>query len=209
MRIVFLSDTHGQHHHVGIPDGDMIVHAGDISSRGEPEEVRDFLDWFSGLPHPHKVFVGGNHDFFLEDHDAQFRKFLPPNCVYLLNEAQTVAGIRIWGSPITPWFMDWAFNRDRGPEILDYWKNIPGDTELLITHGPPYGILDRTFFGAPVGCTELLESVQQIRPKIHVFGHIHESYGQFEQDGTLFLNVSILNRRYEVAHKPVVIEWKA
>lgn len=208
MRIVFISDTHGQHDRITVPEGDMLIHAGDISSHGRVEEVCSFLEWFAGQPHPHKVFVGGNHDFCLEERGEAFREAVPEGCTYLLNNAAEVGGIKLWGSPVTPWFMDWAFNVDRGEPIRGVWSRIPDDTELLITHGPPYSILDRTFFGEPVGCEELLPAVKKIRPRVHVFGHIHEAYGQCEIDGTLFINCSVLDKRYHVANKAVVMEWK-
>lgn len=207
MQIVFISDTHGKHDQIAVPQGDILIHAGDICSTGTREEAEAFLEWFAGQPHPQKVFVGGNHDFYLEEKDETFRATVPPGCTYLYNDSVKVAGIKMWGSPLTPWFMDWAFNIDRGDPIRSYWDGIPADTELLITHGPPYGILDRTFFGAAVGCEELLEVVHAIRPRVHVFGHIHEAYGQFEKDGTLYINASVLDKRYHIAHKPVVVNW--
>ena len=207
MKILFISDTHGKHHKLSVPEADLLIHAGDLSSRGTQEELRSFLDWFSALPHRHKVFVGGNHDFLLERQPGVFLEMVPANCIYLFNSSTEIEGIRIWGSPLTPWFFDWAFNRRRGGDIRRYWDRIPAGTDILVTHGPPAGILGKTARGDRAGCEDLLAVVQQIRPKIHVFGHIHEAYGQLRQDGTHFINASNLDLRYQVAHAPVGVEW--
>lgn len=209
MRIVFLSDTHTHHHECSVPEGDMVVHAGDFSYRGQADEVAGFFDWFACLPHQYKVFVAGNHDFMAERAPALFRSMLPGNLIYLEDSGIDIEGIRIWGSPIQPWFFDWAFNRQRGPEIRKHWDLIPADTDLLITHGPPYGILDRVVRdGKLVGCADLLEKVLAVQPRVHVFGHIHEAYGQLEQAGTLFLNASVLDEHYRLVNKPIVLDWK-
>jgi Icc-related predicted phosphoesterase len=208
MKLIFISDTHGKHHDIQLPEGDILIHAGDLSSRGQAAELQDFLDWFSTRPHTHKIFVGGNHDFMLERSPKAFAQLIPPNCTYLRNEAVVCEGIRIWGSPITPWFYDWAFNRRRGQDIRRYWDRIPDDTDLLVTHGPPLGILDQTARGESVGCEDLLHAIQRIRPRIHVFGHIHEAYGQEEREGTLYLNASNLNLAYQAVNPPIAIDWK-
>lgn len=207
MTITFISDTHGKHDQLKLTGGDMLIHAGDISSMGTVEEVTDFLAWFAKQPYEHKVFIGGNHDFLLEKQPELFQTLIPPNCTYLENESRTIAGIKIWGSPITPWFFDWAFNRKRGEEIGQYWEAIPTDTDILITHGPPHHILDRTQRGDYAGCADLLARVQIVKPTIHVFGHIHEAYGMVKKDYTTFINASNLNLRYQLVNQPVVIEW--
>lgn len=207
MKIAFISDTHSKHTEVTLPQADMLIHAGDISSRGRPAEVREFLNWFSALPYSHKIFVGGNHDFMLERNEKEFLSMLPDDCTYLRNEGITVEGIHIWGSPVTPWFYDWAFNRRRGSDIKRYWDRIPSETDILITHGPPYGILDKTARGDHAGCEELMDAIKRVAPDIHVFGHIHEAYGREEHLGTLFLNASVLDLSYSMTHEPHVIEW--
>lgn len=207
MKIAFISDTHSKHAEVNLPQADMIIHAGDISSRGRPAEVIEFLNWFSALPYQHKIFVGGNHDFMLERNEKEFLRMLPDNCTYLRNEGITIEGIHIWGSPVTPWFFDWAFNRRRGSDIKRYWDRIPPETDILITHGPPYGILDKTAQGDHAGCEELMDAIKRVSPGIHVFGHIHEAYGKEEKTGTLFLNASVLDLSYKMTHEPHVINW--
>lgn len=209
MRIVLISDTHLKHDSLPLPSGDMLVHAGDFSRRGLVHEAQIFLDWFSAQPHRHKVLVAGNHDFIAENEPALFESILPKNVIYLNDSGREVEGIKIWGSPIQPWFFDWAFNRQRGADIRRHWDLIPADTELLITHGPPYGILDEVVRDPrPVGCRDLLHKVSELHQlKLHVFGHIHEGYGRCEVGGTLFLNASVLDENYHMKNKPFLVEW--
>jgi predicted phosphohydrolase len=206
MRIVCLSDSHGQHRSVPVPPGDLVIHAGDLSKRGEKGELADFLDWFGGLPHRHKVFVGGNHDFLLEDAPAAFAQMVPANCVYLNDSGVQIESLSVWGSPITPFFFDWAFNRHRGADIRKHWDLIPPGVDVLVTHGPPYGILDRTARGQRVGCEELMPVVERLQPRLHLFGHIHEAYGRVEVNGTRFVNASVLDLHYRRVNAPVVVE---
>lgn len=207
MKIVLLSDTHGSHSYLDIPQGDLLIHAGDFSMRGREGETRNFIDWFSAQPHPHKVFISGNHDFLAEEDPAIFRTMLPDNVHYLENSGVEIEGIEIWGSPISPWFHNWAFNRHRGDAIRPYWQKIPLTTDILITHGPPYGILDETDRGEVVGCQDLWNRIEEVQPKLHVFGHIHEGYGQLQKEETLFVNASIVNLRYNPVNAPVVLDW--
>lgn len=207
MRIVCLSDTHGQHSGVRLPEGDLLIHAGDLSARGTREEIISFLQWFSRLPHRYKVFTGGNHDFFLEKHPAIFRILVPDNCHYLEDSPVVIEGITIWGSPITPFFFDWAFNRHRGAAIQKHWDMIPPHTDILVTHGPPLGILDRTAKGVAVGCEHLQQKVGEIKPRLHVFGHIHEAAGMVQRAGTTFVNASYLNLQYRPTNSPTVVDY--
>lgn len=206
MKIVLISDSHGQHHSLDLPAGDLLVHAGDFSRSGKPDQAKDFLLWLSSQPHRHKIFVAGNHDFIAEQEPALFRSWVSENCIYLEDQLVEVEGLRIWGSPITPWFFDWAFNRHRGKEIRAHWDKIPAGLDLLITHGPPAGILDLTARGDRAGCQDLLERIEQTQPKVSVFGHIHEAYGRVQQGNTLFVNAAVLDLGYRMANPPVVIE---
>lgn len=129
------------------------------------------------------------------------------NATYVEDAAIEVAGIRLYGSPWQPWFLDWAFNLPRGAALRDKWANIPSDTDLLVTHGPPHGILDRTLRDADVGCEELRKALPRVRPALHVFGHIHEGYGMRDVDGTRFVNASICDVRMVPLNAPVVLEW--
>lgn len=209
MKIVCLSDTHLTHQRdrLDVPDGDLLLHAGDATSLGTIDEIRQFRDWYAALPHRHKIFVAGNHDWgFQRDPDAA-RAALGPDILYLQDSEVTIAGLRIYGSPWQPEFCDWAFNLPRGHALLAKWKRIPSQVDVLITHGPPLGIGDRTLRGEPVGCHDLLHEVTvRIRPRLHLFGHIHEGYGQYDQDGIVFLNASVVDAHYRIAHPPLVID---
>lgn len=206
MKITAISDTHGQHRALALQGGDLLIHSGDVSKMGRPMEIEDFLDWFRVQPYAHKVFIAGNHDFFFEQADPQvIARMIPGGVTYLNDSGCEVEGFKLWGSPITPWFHDWAFNRDRGAEIKAHWDGIPGDTDILVTHGPPFGILDETVYSKRVGCEELLLKVYQVKPRLHLFGHIHEDYGQYTKGETVFINASVLDDRYELVHGPVEI----
>ena len=207
MKITFFSDTHSLHEQVIVPQADMVVHTGDISKLGQSKDVKKFIRWFTALPHRYKVFIAGNHDFIAEREPERFRSFLNEDIIYLENESVTIEGINIWGSPITPEFFDWAFNRKRGAEIDAYWQKIPEDIDLLLTHGPPLGFGDRTVRGDRAGCADLLRHVEQKRPRYHVYGHIHEGYGRYRNAHTDFINASILDEHYRVVHQPVTIDW--
>lgn len=192
---------------MSIPEGDILFHAGDFSKRGRPEEVRDFLDWYAALPHPVKIFIAGNHDFMAERDPEAFRAMIPDNLIYLEDSGTTVEGLRIWGSPIQPWFFDWAFNRERGAEIRAHWDLIPPDTDILLTHGPPYGILDQVLrTGHPVGCRDLGKKIKETAVKIHAFGHIHEAYGTVIQEGVQYINASMLDVEYRLGNKAWIVE---
>jgi Icc-related predicted phosphoesterase len=209
LKIVVISDTHGKHRLVKLPKGDVLIHAGDVSYRGERYEVEDFLKWFSNQPHPHKIFIAGNHDFFFERTKPKaIESIMPVNVTYLNDSGIDINGCKIWGSPITPQFFQWAFNRKRGEAVRRHWELIPMDTNILITHGPPYRILDQTIYDQYVGCKDLLLRVQEVAPQYHLFGHIHEAYGNVIQNGTRFINASIVNESYDMVHRPVVFDWK-
>jgi Icc-related predicted phosphoesterase len=206
MKIVFISDTHGKHDELQLPKGDMLIHAGDVSPRGTLPQMQAFLDWFEKQPFKYKIFIAGNHDFIAERNPVLFESLIPTNCIYLKNSGIEIEGIYIWGSPITPWFYDWAFNRHRGKAIAPYWERIPENTDILVTHGPPFGILDETVTGFKVGCEELEKRLKDLNVKIHVFGHIHEAYGVKKVGETTFINASVLNINYKMCNQPVVQE---
>ncbi|WP_026777554.1 metallophosphatase domain-containing protein [Polaribacter sp. Hel_I_88] len=205
MKIVLISDTH-TNHNFRIPEGDILIHAGDVSSRGTKAEIDVFIKWFQSHPHKHKIFIAGNHDFYFEDAAKNKEKPEFENLIYLNDSGCEINGLKFWGSPIQPTFFDWAFNRERGAEIKKHWDLIPTDTDILITHGPPYKILDLTTKGTYSGCKELKKKVFAIQPKLHVFGHIHEGYGTTTINKTLFINASLLNEKYQSAHIPIVID---
>jgi predicted phosphohydrolase len=204
MRIVCLSDTHTRHARIAVPDGDLLVHTGDFSGRGKEGEIRAFDAWLGTLPHRHKVIIAGNHDFAFED-DPSARGWIQ-HAVYLEDEGLEIEGLRIWGSPWQPRFFDWAFNLDRGAPLRAVWAKIPEGIDILLTHGPPHRILDRTARGQEVGCEQLREAVFRVRPQLHVFGHIHEAHGEEFVDGVQFVNASCCNLDYRPTQAPIVVD---
>ena len=206
LRLVVVSDTHGLHDRLEIPPGDVLIHAGDVTSRGDLHELRAFDAFLARLDHPHKLVIAGNHDFCFERQPAAARALLR-HATYLEDDATEIEGVRFYGSPWQPWFYDWAFNLERGAEIRAKWRLIPADTEVLITHGPPLGRGDVTVRGEAVGCADLLERVREIRPRYHLFGHIHEAYGTSEDGVTTFVNASSCDLRYRPVNSPVVIDY--
>jgi Icc-related predicted phosphoesterase len=207
LKIVAISDTHGYHDQLVLPAGDILIHAGDISARGSEKEVKEFLDWFGNQDFKYKIFIAGNHDFFFESASVErIKNMIPDNIFYLQDEGVVIEGIHFWGSPMTPWFLDWAFNRQRGADIQKHWRLIPHNTDILITHGPVHGILDRTVHGLHVGCETLKDTLKTIQPKVHICGHIHEAYGQMQTKDTLYINASVLDVRYRLVNNPTVFE---
>lgn len=207
MKIVTLSDVHNQYKKVEIPEADVILFAGDLTSHGSKDEVKKFASWCKNLPYKHKIVVAGNHDFFFQKFNKEARQLMiDSGLTYLEDEEHIIDGIKFYGSPWQPWFYNWAFNLERGSQIRKKWDLIPKDTDVLITHGPPYGILDRTPNGEDVGCSDLKDIVVSIKPKAHIFGHIHHSYGFKNIDSTLYINTSICNERYQPVNKPFLFE---
>ena len=154
LRLVLLSDTHGLHRELSIPDGDVLIHAGDFCNEGEAVEARSFGEFFCGLPHRHKVVIAGNHDRCLEA-DPGLGTEIFAGCHYLLDSGAEIGGMTFWCSPWQPWFFDMAFNLERGTELREKRDLIPAHVDVLITHGPPHFVLDRSETGENVGCEEL------------------------------------------------------
>jgi Icc-related predicted phosphoesterase len=193
MKIICISDTHNLHKELKIPDGDVLIHAGDMTCVGGIDEMKEFNQWLGTLPHRYKIVIAGNHDLYLESVPSMANVFIT-NAIYLNDSGIEIEGLKIWGSPISPNYQDWAFNRERGEAIRKHWEMIPQDTDILITHCPPFGILDFNDKGKHEGCQDLLEIVQQkIKPRLHVFGHLHDAHGLDKIGETIFVNASIVN----------------
>ena len=216
MKLVIISDTHtlqlGMLHQV--PDGDVLIHCGDVSNRGSSYDIEDFLEWFSKFPHKHKIFIGGNHDFGLQYRKPDVQKMLEDysdRVTYLQDDEIVIDGVKFWGSPWTPEFYNWAFMYKRGEEAAEIWKKIPDDTNVLITHGPPMtnSFLDYTVYDSiNVGCEELAKRITELpNLNVHCFGHIHEGYGMAEHpNGFAMINASVCTLRYNPTNVPVEIE---
>jgi Icc-related predicted phosphoesterase len=216
MRLVITSDCHGQLQKAELPSGDILILAGDVLPNrfSNPQQDAWFqlnelqaLDRYCGsLKYSRVLLIAGNHDWLFEI-DKRAHLTLE-NITYLEDSGVEIGGVKFYGSPHQPWFHSWAFNLPRsGRELAHYWSLIPDDTDVLITHGPPWGILDRPF-GAEehVGCELLLERVEAVRPQVHAFGHIHGSYGQTRIGETCFINASLCSESYRPVNPPQVIE---
>ena len=236
IRFVCISDTHGKHRKINLPDGDVLLHAGDITNVGEANQLEDFAEWLSDLPFKQKIVIAGNHD--LSIHKAYFsnrenyahilgikksdtdpelitnraRKALCSQSknkfTYLEDESETVlGGYKIYGSPWQPEFYNWAFNLSRGEECSKMWDKIPLDTDILLTHGPPVGHGDKCRSGHNAGCVDLLARVvDHVKPIFHIFGHIHEGYGATTNGTTTFVNASTCTLSYKPDNPPLVFD---
>jgi Icc-related predicted phosphoesterase len=203
LKCVAIADTHGIYREIEIPDGDVLIHAGDITKRGKLSELTDFNDWLGEQPHKHKIIIAGNHDWCFERQKEASIKIIT-NAVYLEDQSIEVEGYKFYGSPWQPWFLSWAFNLQRGQEIQKKWDLISNDIDVLITHGPAFGILDININGENTGCENLLRKIEELKPKVHVCGHIHEGYGQIVSHGIKFINASVNNERYRPTNNPIL-----
>ena len=199
MKIICTSDTHGRHNLLNVPEGDVFIHAGDFTMVGAEEEVRSFSNFLKKLPHKYKIVIAGNHDVSFETNPVDAKSWLDNSCIYLESDGIEIEGVKFWGSPWTPWISDrWAF-QGTTKQLSQEWQKIPTETDVLITHTPPNSILDKLAHnGAHIGSADLTtRSLLVVKPKIHIFGHIHESSGIENKGETLFINASMLNERYE------------
>lgn len=195
MRIVCISDTHNWNEQLVVPDGDVLIHAGDSTSVGDINELEAFANWFRSFPHKHKVLIAGNHERTLDPRNALYgpSREIVEEFTYLFDSGVTIDGVNFYG---TPWQFNlhhWGFHTV-SPERK--WAGIPDDTHILITHIPPKGIQDMTSYGVSLGCPYLTRRVYEVKPKLHVFGHVHESNGIHEENGTHFVNAASITRQY-------------
>jgi 3',5'-cyclic AMP phosphodiesterase CpdA len=223
MRITVISDTHLKHKQCqqDLPGGDLLLHAGDISSMGYRHEITQFLEWYSRLhQYDTKVFVAGNHDWGFQDIPKEVQEILSeyPNVAYLQDDMHLLGEdyddyeqrVKVWGSPWQPEFNGWAFNLPRNSaQIWEKWLLIPENTDILVTHSPAYGRLDTTEWNRsmPLGCEMLAQRIAQVKPKIHVCGHIHSGYGYHFDGTTHFFNAAILGESYKYQNKPLTFDW--
>lgn len=192
MRIVHISDTHGKHAELDLPAGDILVCSGDVSEYGIDVEMHAFLNWLRKQPFKHKVLVGGNHDEILEECDGVINEVFDLTGIHYLKDSSVeLDGLKFYGVPSVPSEFSMAFTYYPG-ESADIWNKVPNDTDVLVSHGPPQGVLDNGH-----GCEQLKNRVEELSLKAHLFGHIHEAKGIEKVDQTFFSNgaesVHVLN----------------
>lgn len=207
MIIDCISDLHGEQPE--LEGGDLLICAGDCTASDKVKQWMEFFDWFKAQPYRKKILVGGNHDGFLErsiSSEEARQKLIDPQdgFDYLCDSGIEFEGFKIWGSPWTPKFYNFHFMLDRGDRIRQKWALIPDDIDILVTHGPPFGILDGNRENEKCGCQDLAHRLLELKKlRLHVFGHIHEGYGQINQCGHLSVNCAILDENYDPTNKPI------
>jgi len=236
MKFVVLSDTHSKHYQLeSVPDGDVLIHCGDYSLFGEFDETKRFLDWFSEQKHMHKIVIPGNHEVAIcprknifynkelgneiitdtcEERICTFNRINEliksyQNIHFLVDDSITIDNIKFYG---TPWcggeksvMGHWGFYLNEEEIRKQVFDRIPYDTDVLISHSPPYGILDE-YRKTHLGCRALMKRVQQVKPVIHIFGHIHDAYGEIQSDYTSFYNCSNMNKDNNLSNPIKVID---
>lgn len=219
MIITLISDTHTKHKQLNglLPGGDLIIHAGDMSSMGYKHEIQQFLKWYNGLDnYTNKIFIAGNHDWGFQNEPDMCKELLEfyDKVTYLQDNIEVIGedyetAVKVYGSPWQPEFYNWAFNLPRqGDELQEKWNNIPLNTDILVTHGPGWGKVDTVIGqGIPLGCELLGERVKVVKPKIHVCGHIHTGYGYVFDGDTHYFNAAVLDERYYCTQKPFTFDW--
>lgn len=213
MKIVCISDTHNRHNQIVMPEGVVLIHAGDATGKGRSGELESFFKWFGAQDFALKIFVAGNHDLMFEDEPEKALAIMEryaPNVVYLQDESYVYGGIRFYGTPWQHEFHSWAFNAS-GEKLKERFSLIPNDTAVLISHSPPYDILD-SFNGTLIGSSSLRKKVAEVNPLLHVFGHVHFSHGecyeQLTEGGPMihFVNAAICDEDYHPTNSPIVVE---
>lgn len=212
-KIIFTSDTHCQHAQVKIEQCDILIHCGDSTATGTIPEIKSFLSWFEQQPAAFKLCCAGNHDFLFERDPVMARMLLSehPTIDYLqdsMNHSmiRLPGDLKIYGSPHQKIFHNWAFNLSDS-ELKKKWEMIPEGIDILVTHSPPYGIMDFAQSGDHIGCRSLkYEVMNRVKPKIHVFGHNHEGYGTYKFEDTLYINASTCDRKYRPTNPPIIVE---
>lgn len=204
MKIVFISDTHREENKVKIPECDILIHAGDFDIR-DLEDLERLNGWFYNQPAKRIVWIGGNHDFYLEKISKESIQVIVNSAIYLENSSVIIEGLKIWGTPYSVQYENWAYMLNDNA-LREIWKMIPDDTDIVISHSPPHGILDLTDGGCNAGSLSLLNRIKEIKPKLHVFAHIHEGYGKYTDYVTDFINASQMSSTYDLENKPIILE---
>lgn len=211
MKITCISDTHFKHRYIDTREfstTDILIHAGDFTSNGNAAQTLSFLQWYSDLNVPHKILLAGNHDFKSCSHDFPSMLLQFPSITYLRNSSVTINGLVIWGSPFSNIFGQWAY-MEGDDDLALIWDKIPANTNIVITHGPAYGIADKVVNAYDrdphVGSQSLRDKLKKLKHlKLHVTGHIHESYGTYLDKYTT-VNASICDINYVPFNQPISV----
>lgn len=209
MRVVCLSDTHEYHKSISVPDGDLLIVSGDFTHRGARDAVKAFNSWLGTLPHKHKVVIAGNHELTFDPKKKVYEPGIQSdltNCTYLEDSWHVVEGFVVYGSPWTPEFYNWAFQLKGRGQAIETWDKVPETADIVVTHGPARGILDQCPDGRQVGCLELATRLLAVEPRLHVFGHIHHSYGTMHNGRTIHVNAASCDERYMPLNPPIVVD---
>ncbi len=217
MKLAIISDVHGRWSKITIPECDVLISCGDFSFRGERHMVRDFHKWLNKQPAKNIISVMGNHETGVEKEFDLMKAVAIEECskVHFIDEGRVeIDGVKFYGSAITPFFFNWAWNRYRGEDIKKHWDKIPLDTQVLITHGPAAGLLDAIhhFDGVTVkervGCEDLMTRIRELKDlKLHCFGHIHSSSGELMFNNVKFINASICDEQYQATNPVRIFEF--
>lgn len=195
LKFIAISDTHGCHRQLDLPKGDVLLHAGDVCDQGNKNHIEDFLEWIKDLDFEYKILIRGNHDIDLNNRISLLDFEMPKGVLQLDHSGVEINNIPIWGIPFP---LNWKTRT---------WETIPNNTQILMTHQPPYSILDNPPFAPSIGSKKLLKKVKSVQPKVHLFGHIHASYGKKEVDNILFLNASAYKAsKKKIINEPFVFE---
>lgn len=210
MRLVITSDTHRAGRELTVPDGDVFIHCGDLTYRGTFQESVPELEWIHSLPHKYKIFICGNHELGWDHTGGLFVKDrcleMFPDLIYLENTEAVINGIKFWGSPSQPHFHSWAFQKARGEQLQRHWAQIPDDTDVLITHGPPLGFGDINKHDERFGDEDLFKRVMEVKPQVHCYGHAHHGYGSYFFEGVQFINAAACTEEYKCINPPIVVD---
>jgi Icc-related predicted phosphoesterase len=219
MRIVTMSDTHCIHDKMrySVPEGDVLVHAGDFTSTGTEEQIADFVDWFKKFPHKHKIVICGNHELKFSNNTEAVRKFFPRSIELLHDRSIEIGGLKFFGQPRTPRYFDWGWMYERGLEAEEVWSRVPKDTDVLVCHGPPFMHGDvcpdyNDFWTNSlkhVGCPEQEKRLRDLNVKYVICGHIHHSFGVHQMENkaqTKIVNTSICTEAYRADNPCFVID---
>jgi len=200
-----ISDTHNGHKKLVLPNADILIHSGDFTSMGHEHEVKAFLKWFSKVgDFKYRIFIAGNHDWLFDTSKGLAKSLIPSNLIYLEDDGVEVLGLNIYGTPVSPVFFDWAFMKEEF-RLKDHWEAVPDDTDILITHCPPKGILDFVGCDYTGSSTLYYEVTNRIKPLVSVFGHIHDKHGVIEFDGTHYINACNANVHNKIEYPPIHI----